>query len=1034
MKSQIKNLIIVCLTLLSLQSFAQTITKNVITTPCNCNGMIEYTFTGFTSFPINVNYYFNNGKSIQKQITSTKDTLKNLCQGGFRVSAYLPNQSAFLSENYNIFTITNINIVDAICPGLGSIGATVTGGASPLTYSCLDANATTIVGTTNPVSVPAGDYVYTVKDANGCTFNISADSLRKGGDTITIYERSDINYLINTTPASCTNGTATISGITGGLAPYTYQWSNGATTASISGLIRGLYKATVTDAQGCKGEQFFEIVQNPFISTNATITPATCIQSDGGAMAFGSGGQNPYTFQWSTGATTQGISGLSGGNYTFTVTDKNGCLGIGQAYVSVSTPIIVNYSSTPSACTSPTGSASLNITGGSSPYTTSWFLSPLATGNSITSKPQGAYNFKVVDNVGCIQSGTVIIPPISSPSISILATNVICPAVNGALSASASGVGPFVYAWNTGATSTNISATPGCYTLTVTDANSCKNVGYRCIESQPDFNVGVSSTNVSCIYSKDGSATAVATGTGPFTYNWSNGATSQTINSLGKGRYYVTAKKANGCSNYTYVDIENNGTSDACYCTIKGNVYHDANNNCALDAGETGIENIAMHLKGFGYAFTDANGDYAFQVPTGTYVLSQEVKSIFPMSSCQTKEYNVTVTASSGCSQTFNFADSLIPTHDLFLATMRNLRSAIVPGEVFTQRIIIKNIGNVTEASGKFGLKHDNQLLMLNPSSGFTKTSSIRLDQSASFPSLSPNTLTTNYSYYQVPTNMPINTVVVFKDTVAKALPLSSEWLEDMSPWNNVNDYNDICVSSYDPNSKEVLPRGTGPKGIVSRLTKQLTYTIHFQNLGTYYAKKVELIDTLDGDLDIASLSPITSSHKFTTSMDDNGVVKFLFDKIYLPCEKDGGDASNGFVTYTINLKKNLPEATEITNFADIYFDYNEPVRTNKTITTLDGTASIGQSSLDIEKSSFNIYPNPASDKFNTEIKAGQVIKDASMTIFDLQGKQIYQWNGLVQKGESSKEFNTEKLSNGIYIINLDLNGEKITKKLVIEK
>jgi uncharacterized repeat protein (TIGR01451 family) len=1034
MKSTIKNLIIVVMTFVSFQSISQTITPAVITSPCNCNGMVEYTFGGFTTFPITVNYYLANGKSIQRQIMTNKDTLKNLCQGSFNIYAYAANQSKFITQNYNVFSVTSVNIVDAVCPGLGSIGATLTGGASPLTYSCLDANSMMIVGTTNPVSVPGGDYVYTVKDANGCTFNILKDSSSKGGDTFTLRVSSNINYTLNSTMASCTNGTATISGITGGLAPYTYQWNNGATTASISGLIKGLYYATVTDAQGCKTQKLTYIEQNPIITTNFTATPATCVQSDGGLMGFGSGGQNPYTYQWSTGATTQGISGLKGGNYTFTVTDKNGCLGIGYAYVSVSTPIIVTNSTTPSACTSATGSAALNITGGTTPYTTTWFLSPLASGNSITSKSAGNYNFKVVDNVGCVQSGTVVIPQISTPSISMTSTNVICPAVNGAVSSSVSGVGPFTYAWSTGSTSTNIAAGPGCYALTVTDANSCKNVKYGCVESFPDFNVGVSSSNVSCIYTKDGSATAVASGTGPFTYSWSNGATTQTINNIGQGRYYVTAKKANGCSDYSYVDIQNNATSDACYCIVKGKVYHDANNNCTLDASESGIENINMHLKGFGYAFTDASGDYAFQVPTGTYVLSQEVKSIFPMSSCQTKEYNVTVTASSGCTQTFNYADSLIPTHDLFLATMRNLRSAIVPGEVFTQRIVIKNIGNVTEASGKFGLKHDNQLLMLNPSSELTKTSGVRLDQSASFPSLSPNTLTTNYSYYQVPTNMPINTVVVFKDTVAKALPLSTEWLEDMSPWNNVNDYNDICVSSYDPNSKEVLPRGTGPKGIVSKETKQLTYTIHFQNLGTFYAKKVELIDTLDSDLDIASLSPITASHKFQTSMDDNGVVKFLFDKIYLPCEKDGGDASNGFVTYTINLKKNLPVGTEITNFADIYFDYNAPVRTNKAYTTIEATASIGSENPELEKSSFDIYPNPASEKFSTEIKTSQVIKDASMIIYDLEGKAIYQWNGKLQKGENTKEFNTEKLVNGIYIINLELNGEKMTKKLVIEK
>jgi len=371
----------------------------------------------------------------------------------------------------------------------------------------------------------------------------------------------------------------------------------------------------------------------------------------------------------------------------------------------------------------------------------------------------------------------------------------------------------------------------------------------------------------------------------------------------------------------------------------------------------------------------------------------------------------------------------------LFIATMRYYNSAIVPGEVYTQRAIVKNIGNVAETTGKFGYKHDNQLTLLSTTSALNKTSAIRIDQSSSFPTLNPGSVLDNHIYYQVPTNIPINTNIVFQDTIAKALPLSTEWLEDMSPWNNVNYYTDIVVSSYDANFKEVLPQGTGKEGIIPRTTKQLTYTIHFQNLGTYYAKKVVLVDTLDADLDLTTLSPITSSHKFKTFMDDNGVVRFIFDNIYLPAEKDGGDASNGYITYTINLKKDLADGTTINNFADIYFDYNEPVRTNTTLNTIEKSlASVDNKNTDIDKSEFNIYPNPASNQFNTEIKANQYIKEASMAIFDLQGKQIYQWNGSIQKGKSKKEFDTDKLSNGIYIINLELGGEKFSKKIVIEK
>lgn len=1023
-------------------SNAQTITKNVLTAPCNCNGEIEFTYSGFTTYPLYLEYYLN-GQWSWKMLYTTKDTFKNVCLGKIYIAAWPPATSwirATFSDSNNIFTVTNLKIKHAVCPGLGSIGATVTGGISPLTYSCIEKTSGSIVSTSNPASVSGGIYIFRVTDSKGCTYDIDSQA-PNGGRDIYIYDSSNITYSVSRTDASCTNGSATITGLTGGIAPYSYLWGNGANTSSINGLVQGSYQVTVTDSRGCKSVSYYDINQNPQITTNYTATPATCVQSDGALIAFGSGGQNPYSYLWSTGATTQSISGLKGGAYSFTVTDKNGCRGIGDPIVPKSTPITVTYSATPSSCTSATGSATLNIAGGTVPYNVNWNITPTASGTSITNRPEGNYGFEVKDNVGCVQSGDVYIPPISKPSVTGYVTNAICPSNNGAISIMASGVAPLSYSWAHGSSSQNLSGlASGHYQLTVQDKNSCKTLKSFGVNNSPGFGVGYNTTNTSCKFSKDGSAMAIPSPSslGPFSYAWSHGATTQTASNLGVGKYFVKVKAANGCqyySNCNDIVIDNNATSDACYCTIKGKVYHDANNNCTLDASETGIENIMMHLNGHGYSFTDANGDYSFQAPTGTYTLSQEVKSIYPMSSCQTKTYTVNVTASSGCTQTFNFADSLIPTHDLFLATMSESGSAIVPGEIYTQRVLIKNLGNVVEANGKIGYSHDNQLTLNSTTSTLAMTTSTRIDQSSSFPSLNPGGIVNNLINYVVPTNIPINTKIIFQDTVAKAIPLVTEWLEDMSPWNNVNYYTGVVVSSYDPNSKEVIPQGTGEKGIIPKETQQLTYTIHFQNLGTYFAKKVELIDTLDLDLDIGSLTPIASSHKFTTNVNENGVISFLFDKIYLPCEKDGGKASNGFITYAINLKKDLAIGTEIKNFADIYFDYNTPVRTNTAINTIEKIATAPSAVTDIvDELEFSLYPNPASERFNISVKSQKSAEDASMSIYDLTGKQIYLWTGRLIKGVNSKEYTTENIPSGIYIINLNMNGEKLERKLVIEK
>lgn len=1032
-------LLILLIGVKSIQSQNVTITKNVLVAPCNCNGEIEYTFNGLTNFPATVSYYFG-GNNFSRTITTNKDTLKNLCNGSGEVSVYASPQFGSIFDVNNRFTITNQTILPAICPAMGSLGLTLTGGTLPYSYSCVNTVTNTVVGTTNPISVPAGEYTFTVTDASGCTYRLVRDSFSKG-DTNIIQDISSIQFTINTTPAACTNGTATISGLAGGTSPYTQVWHNGATTIGITGLSlpNGLpYFAQVTDAQGCKAKQFFYLQQNPAITVMPTPTQPTCIQSNGSILAFGSGGQNPYTFQWSTGATGNNLTGVPAGFYSVTATDANGCVGYRRILLSASTPITVTNSVTASNCTSPTGSATLTLAGGTAPYTTTWNIMPSASGVNLTNKAAGTYPFQVTDAAGCVQSGSVIIPQISTPSVNISATNPICPATTGSLSSSATGVSPLTYSWSNGAITQVVNnVIIGGYALTVTDGNSCKAIKFKSVSSISSVQVNVNTTNASCRYTADGGAVAAASPAGTYIYNWSGStSTGSTASSLRVGYHTVRATAANGCSDYKNFYIDNNATTDACYCTISGKVFHDANNNCVQDAGENGIGNIMMHLEGFGSTYTDGSGQYAFQAPSGTYKLKQQVKSIFPMSSCQVKEYTVTVSAASGCVQTFNFADSLIPSHDLMITTINSpYTGPIVPGENYTQRIITKNEGNVTESTPKIHYKHDGQITMTGVSANLATSGTKNVVQGSSFPAMAASQIKEEDVHFLTPTNIPMGTLVVFEDTIAKGLPLSTEWLNDLSPWDNVNFVERIVVSSYDPNYKEVYPAGKGPEGDIPAATKQLTYTVHFQNLGTYYAKKVEIIDTLDTDLDWTTLNPITASHKFTTFMDDNGVVKFLFDKIYLPCEKDGGDASNGYVTYAIKPKKNLPELTKITNFADIYFDYNAPIRTNTAKNRIEKAVVAPVSIREVEASpTMTVYPNPAVDQFKIKLELPKLASNAKVSIYDLQGKQIYYWSGRMNAGVMSKEFNTDQIPAGLYHINAEVDGKVITEKLKIEK
>ncbi|MCU0346397.1 MAG: SprB repeat-containing protein, partial [Saprospiraceae bacterium] len=132
------------------------------------------------------------------------------------------------------------------------------------------------------------------------------------------------------------NGSATVS-VANGTAPYTYLWSNGATTPTISNLVAGNYTVTATDNGGNTGTLIVNISQPAAINANVTgVDETSAPANNGSATAAPTGGTSPYTYLWSTGATTASINNLNSGTYTVTVTDSHTCTKTGSVVISVS--------------------------------------------------------------------------------------------------------------------------------------------------------------------------------------------------------------------------------------------------------------------------------------------------------------------------------------------------------------------------------------------------------------------------------------------------------------------------------------------------------------------------------------------------------------------------------------------------------------------------------------------------------------------------------------------------------------------------
>jgi hypothetical protein len=392
---------------------------------------------------------------------------------------------------------------------------------------------------------------YVVSAQQGAAIAPAADS-----STLTVTVTS-FSLTASSTDATCTggNGSATVSP-SGGSAPYTYLWSNGATSATANNLTAGTYSVTVTDNTGCPSDATVTVSANNEVITGATTTTnAGCGLSDGSATATPSNGTAPYTYIWTPSAqTTQTANNLAAGIYSVTITDANGCEGTLNATVNnPNSPTASITASTNVACNGgTTGDATVAGSGGTTPYTYSW--SSGGTSVTETGLAAGVYDVTIVDAASCVATSSVTItePTALTATVDATATNdVSCNAGNDGTAGitAAGGTAPYAYAWSNSATTATISGvTAGNYVVTITDANGCETSENISVGEPTALAANLTATDVTCNGSVDGSASAtVSGGTAPYTYSWSNSETSANISGLAAGNYDLTVTDANGC-------------------------------------------------------------------------------------------------------------------------------------------------------------------------------------------------------------------------------------------------------------------------------------------------------------------------------------------------------------------------------------------------------------------------------------------------------------------------------------------------------
>lgn len=528
-----------CLPLLPL-----TTTVNSTNAGCSCNGSATVVASGAIG-PYTYTWFPTGGNS---------STASGLCAGIYSVSATSSN-GCVETKTVSIVSAGSVSVTTATisvtCNGLanGSATATPSGGTGPYTFTWSPSGGNSFVAT----GLAPGTYTVLVKDVNNCTVTASA---------IITQPSTSLTAVTSATTILCfgaANGSASVTA-SGGTAGYTYTWSpSGGNTNLASALTAGTYTVLVKDVNNCTLSATALITQ-PALALASTInfTNATCGMSNGSAMVNPVGGTAAYSFSWSpAGGTASLANNLSAGNYSVVITDANNCQLTTTVIIIQPNSMALTVTTTSVSCNSGSnGTATLNVAGGTAPYSYTW--SPVPIGGQGTSIGTGlssqTYTVLISDNLGCTTFTTAnIIQPATALNAITTATNILCfGAVNGSASVTASGgTAGYTYTWSPSGGNTTIASplTAGAYTVLVMDANNCI-VSLTTTISQP-APITLNVNPIKLCSGQNGVLLGnVNGGTAPYSYTWNNspGSYSVAVSTTANVIYTLSVTDANGCN------------------------------------------------------------------------------------------------------------------------------------------------------------------------------------------------------------------------------------------------------------------------------------------------------------------------------------------------------------------------------------------------------------------------------------------------------------------------------------------------------
>ncbi len=447
-------------------------------------------------------------------------------------------------SNANSPEITAV-VDDLTCNGSGdgAIDLTVSGGTTPYTYLWLH-NGSFIQDVSG---LDANSYTVILNDGGGC----------QTAQTFSVTEPDVLAVNLAVSGEHCNSSDGWIAATaTGGTEPYTYSWTSGGSSSSITGLADGPDTVNIADANSCTVSSNTTVsdIPGPSVSISDSSMVLCFGDGDGTATALAVAGTGDYTYTWNdlNSQSNAQATDLDTGTYQVMVVDSAGCAD--SASVTITQPNVLTASISTIANTSCfdtcDGSATVTITGGTSPYAVLWGDGQVTI--VAVDLCDGGVDAVVTDTNGCVTITTGMITEPSMIVLSTTETNISCAGGNdGSIDLTMTGgTAPYTYNWSNSDTTEDVSnLTFGTYEVIATDTNGCQDSITVSLTEEAPLVLTTSNVDAHCGQTDGSVSVGVSGGVAPYTYAWDDPGAQITAAATGlpDDVYHVTVMDSFGC-------------------------------------------------------------------------------------------------------------------------------------------------------------------------------------------------------------------------------------------------------------------------------------------------------------------------------------------------------------------------------------------------------------------------------------------------------------------------------------------------------